>query len=261
MFSATLFVPSTQLSFASINEICSAANLVSETNGAIAFNVEGSLIGGFEIPLSRSHDDSLLPEGLSSLAPISMKGLVLHFSEPGRIHMLSQGQRVLLRRDIGWHLQAGAIKNAVDELAREYNIDKLALKRSIQLAYELSHRGLGALLTLGDHVEVLKYGSPLKGGSIRWKTMNIRTDRLESIVALACQDGATVISGSGEVLQGQTTIHPPQSTEVEMEVGRGSRHSTAAKISKITKAVVFAVSVDGRITVYTDGVIKFKVMG
>jgi DNA integrity scanning protein DisA with diadenylate cyclase activity len=47
----------------------------------------------------------------------------------------------------------------------------------------------------------------------------------------------------------------------EEEVGKGSKHSTAAKISKVTEAACIAVSVDGRITVYSEGKVLFKMMG
>jgi DNA integrity scanning protein DisA with diadenylate cyclase activity len=45
------------------------------------------------------------------------------------------------------------------------------------------------------------------------------------------------------------------------EVGKGSKHSSAAKISKISEAIVFAVSVDGRITLFSHGEHALKRMG
>ena len=75
------------------------------------------------------------------------------------------------------------------------------------------------------------------------------------------QDGATVIASDGIVVQGMTFLRPPAGTAAEEEVGRGSKHSTAAKISAATKAIAIAVSVDGRITIYSGGQVKLKVMG
>ena len=62
-------------------------------------------------------------------------------------------------------------------------------------------------------------------------------------------------------MQAMTTLRPPVGVAVEEEAGRGTKHSTAAKVSKVTNSVCIAVSVDGRITVYSRGLVAFKIMG
>lgn len=207
--------------------------------------------------------DEMVPSAYSEFAKLSDRtnSLVIYFSANEYIHMFFDSQRILLRRGVSWHLQAGTVKNAEDELSREHQVKKAVISRAIQIALELSDRGQGALITIGDHDSVLKYCDTPKTGSLRWKRMNVISSNVDPIVALASQDGATIINSEGEILQAMTALRPPTNVTVHEEVGKGTRHSTAAKISKVTNAVVFAVSVDGRITVYSHGAIKFKVMG
>jgi DNA integrity scanning protein DisA with diadenylate cyclase activity len=83
----------------------------------------------------------------------------------------------------------------------------------------------------------------------------------DAIIGLMSQDGATIISADGAIVQGMTFLRPPVGTAAQEEVGRGSKHSTAAKISSATAALSVAVSVDGRVTLYSGGEVKLKVMG
>lgn len=135
------------------------------------------------------------------------------------------------------------------------------LRRVIQTAFQLSDAGHGSLIAVGDHLNVIKHADSPKTAHVEWAPMDLATTPLEGLIGVMSQDGATIISGGGEIVQAMTTLRPPPGVEVEEEIGRGTKHSTAAQISKITHALCIAVSVDGRITVYSRGAVAFKVMG
>lgn len=125
----------------------------------------------------------------------------------------------------------------------------------------MSDEGIGALITVGDHENVLKICDPPNTSHIRWMPTYLNRTSDEAIMGLMSQDGSTVISKDGSMVQSMTFLRPPVGAEGEEEVGRGSKHSTAAKVSGITNAICVAISVDGRITIYSRGKIAFKMMG
>ena len=135
------------------------------------------------------------------------------------------------------------------------------MQEVFRLALRLSDQGKGALLTVGDHESVIRMSDPPKTEHMEWAEMHLGESRDEAILGLMSQDGATIASGNGQVVQGMTFLRPPAGTDAEEEIGKGSKHSTASKISKVTESVCIAVSVDGRITVYSGGAIAFKMMG
>jgi len=172
-----------------------------------------------------------------------------------------QGQRILSYRGAMWHLHTAELHRGIRDLSSRHGIDVPVLEEVLRLSIRLSDESKGALITVGCHDSVIKFSDPPKTGHITWERMRLGESPDESILGLMSQDGATIVSGSGEVVQGMTFLRPPAGTVAEEEVGKGSKHSTAAKISKIAGAVCVAVSVDGRVTVYSRGAIAFKIMG
>ena len=57
-----------------------------------------------------------------------------------------------------------------------------------------------------------------------------------------------------------TFLRPRADVEAEIEVGKGSKHSTAAKTSAITNALCITVSQDGPITAYSKGKVALKII-
>ena len=253
----------TGVSFESIAEVLCLANLVDGFQGTVAFRPDGRALGNFLYLDALYTGDPFLPKAyhLPAAASASSSGLLFLFSGNGRVSVFYKGQRILSHRGATWHLHTTELERGIRDLSKKYQIDVPVLQQVFRIALRLSDEGKGALITVGDHEAVIDISDPPKTKHLEWVDMHLGESRDEAILGLMSQDGATIVSGNGQVVQGMTFLRPPARTEAEEEVGRGSKHSTASKTSKVTKAVCLAVSVDGRVTVYSDGSIAFKIMG
>jgi hypothetical protein len=73
------------------------------------------------------------------------------------------------------------------------------------------------------------------------------------LINFARQDGATVIDRHGKFRGCMVLLRPAANTEAEVGLGKGARHSSAAKISAEAQCLTVVVSQDGPITVYKRG--------
>jgi DNA integrity scanning protein DisA with diadenylate cyclase activity len=244
------------------SRILALANMTDGLDGAIVIRFDGKVVGNYIYPACKEADGFFLPLAYQKAAAASRasNGMVLVFLKENRIAIFSCGNRVLWHRGAAWHLQSIDIERGIRELSNKHNIEFPVLHRVIHTAFQLSDSGHGSLITVGDHPHVIVNSDPPKTDHVEWAPMDLTTP-LEGLVGIMSQDGATIISGGGEIVQAMTTLRPPPGVVVREEIGRGTKHSTAAKISKVTDALCIAVSVDGRITVYSKGEIAFKVMG
>lgn len=251
------------VSVKSTAEVLALARLVSGFNGAVVFRANGEAIGDFLYGHDEYRDDTFLPSAYHPAAAASRRssGILMLFSGNGRVTVFYKGHRILSYRSAMWHLHTAELDRGIRGLSSRHGVDVPVLQEVFRLAIRLSDEGKGALITVGDHEAVVKFSDPPKTGHIRWEEMRLAESPDESILGLMAQDGATIISGSGQVVQGMTFLRPPAGTEAEEEVGKGSKHSTASKISKVTGSICVAVSVDGRVTAYSQGAIAFKMMG
>lgn len=230
----------------------------------MVFDCDGQYHGGFRARYIKGTADLMVSDALTILAKFSNQfgSLVWFFSELGRIHLFFEGHRILIRRGAGWHLQADTLNRAVDELGRLHHVTGPAIREVIHLAFELSHRGHGAIFTLGDHTKVLTMSDPPRAPFVEMPPIKLERDNAEEIIALAAQDGATIITSDGTLVQARVMLRPSHSITIfEEERGVGARHSTAHRVSAATNALVIVVSVEGRITAYSKGSIKFKMIG
>jgi hypothetical protein len=251
------------VSVKSTEEILALARLVNGFNGAVVFWANGKALGDFLYGHDEYQDDLFLPLAYHPAAAASLRssGFLMLFSGTGRVTLFYKGQRILSYRNAMWHLYTAELDRGIRNLSSCHGVDVPVLDEVFRLAIRLSDEGKGALITVGDHEAVIKFSDPPNTGHIRWEEMRLDESPDEAILGLMAQDGATIISGSGQVVQGMTILRPPAGTEADEEVGKGSKHSTAAKISKVTGSICVAVSVDGRVTAYSRGTIAFKIMG
>jgi hypothetical protein len=248
---------------ASAEEVLSMIQLVRASEGALIVRSAGTILGSTLFRESGATSYPLLPPRYHKAARASLdaRGLLLFFSGDGRAAVFYQGNRILVFRGASWHLQPSDIDGGIRAVAEEYAIDPLALTNVFRLSLRLSDEGHGALLTVGDHENVLKIAEPPNTQHIRWVEMHLGTTEDEAMLGLMRQDGATIISDDGTVVQGMTFLRPPAEAPGIVEVGRGSKHSTASKISGATRCLTIAVSVDGQVTVFGRGDVLFKLMG
>ena len=239
------------------------ANMTDGLVGSILIRANGMVLGNYVYPANGEDGGSILPKIYQRAAHASLmsRGMIFLFLEENRIAVFYSGQRVLWHRGAAWHLQSTDVYRGIRELAIRHEIELPVLEQVIRLAFQLSDSGKGGLVTVGDHINVIENSDAPKTDHIEWEPMDITGTPPDGLIGVMSQDGATIISGGGEIVQAMTTLRPPPCVQVEEETGRGTKHSTAAKISKVTNALCIAISVDGRITVYSNGSVAFKVMG
>lgn len=244
-------------------EVISFAHLVNGFSGVVVIKANGELVGDCIFKSADETVDYFLPKRYHKVANASSKtgGLIFLFGGSGRISVFHNGYRILSHRDASWHLHSIELNRGIKSLSNEHSIDIKVLQEILKIAYRMSDEGLGALITVGDHENVLKISDPPKTSHIHWMPMYLGRTRDDAIIGLMRQDGSTVISKDGSIVQSMTFLRPPAGADGEEEVGRGSKHSTASKVSGFTNAICVAVSVDGRVTVYSKGRIAFKMMG
>lgn len=244
-------------------EVISLAHLINGFSGAVVIKSNGEIVGDCVFKSVDETVDDFLPDRYHKGANTSIKtrSLLFLFGGSGRVSIFHNGYRILSHRGASWHLHSIELNRGIKLLCDEHSIDISVLQKILRIAYRMSDEGLGALITVGDHENVIKICDPPKTSHINWMPMNLNRISDEAIMGLMSQDGSTIISKDGSVVQTMIFLRPPAGTKGEEEVGRGSKHSTAAKVSCITDAICIAISVDGRITVYSRGKIAFKMMG
>ena len=136
------------------------------------------------------------------------------------------------------------------------------LKLSMNIArMGIEGRAVGALLVIGDSHNVRKYIiqkyiNPVDAlPAIRRNVVNI--DNLDILRPYVTMDGATIINEKGDVLFCGSYIKildVPNNLE-EM----GGRHLAAKSISKLTKAIAFVISSEGKIKIYRDGKMVYQI--
>jgi hypothetical protein len=118
-------------------------------------------------------------------------------------------------------------------------------------------RHVGTTFVIGDSRNVMRSShqavfNPFKGYSAKERSID-RGEVVESIKELAQLDGAIVISSSGIVEAAGRHLETPSVVTKQLR-GLGSRHRSAAGITRKTKAVAVVVSEStGRVTIFDSG--------
>jgi DNA integrity scanning protein DisA with diadenylate cyclase activity len=116
---------------------------------------------------------------------------------------------------------------------------------------------IGALFTLGDSVKVLKDSrqlvpNPFYGHDDATRRLT-NPDIYDALVELAKLDGAFVVRGDGFIQTAGAFLTAPQG-EMDIPIGLGARHATAAAVTKRTMATAVVVSAtDGNVRVFSEG--------
>ena len=166
-------------------------------------------------------------------------------------------------------LAAQLAKLTARDLRRlETNVPLDTLRLVVDLAVAIGREGregkkVGALFAVGDHESVLKLSheqvhDPFRGYDR--KDRLIRSPRVqESVKEIAQMDGAFVIAGDGEVHAAGRNLNAP-AEGLTLSKGLGSRHWAAAATSKVTDAIVIAVSEStGTVRVFQNGRVVLRI--
>ncbi|QDT65113.1 DNA integrity scanning protein DisA nucleotide-binding domain protein [Calycomorphotria hydatis] len=142
------------------------------------------------------------------------------------------------------------------------------LRIVVDIAVEIGREGregksVGTLFVVGDHRKVMKMSheqvhDPFRGYGARDRM--IRSPRVqESIKEIAQLDGAFIVSSGGQVQAAGRHIDAP-ATGLTLSKGLGSRHWSAAAISKQSKAIAIAVSEStGTVRIFQDGYVVLRI--
>lgn len=121
---------------------------------------------------------------------------------------------------------------------------------------------LGAIFVIGDSSKVLEGSKQLIPNP--FQEQDEAACRLtnpaihDSIIELAKLDGAFVIRGDGLIRSAGVFLHAPQ-VELELPSGLGTRHTSAAAVTKLTDATAAVISAtDGKVRVFSGGSIVLQ---
>ena len=259
----TVFSAGAGTSLSGTSDLIPLVQFIRGYDGALVVKPDGAVLGTVLFRDTGPTSYTLIPERYHKAARASLdsRGLLFLFNGDGRAAAFYQGNRILVYRGSSWHLQPSDIDAGLGAIATGYRVTAIVLQKIFRLAIRLSDEGSGALITVGDHDHVLTYAEIPKIAHLKWTEMNVVTSESEALMGLMRQDGATIINAAGSVVQGMTFLRPPADARGIVEAGRGSKHSTAAKISGITNSLAVAISVDGIVTVFGKGEIVLKLMG
>jgi long-chain acyl-CoA synthetase len=172
-----------------------------------------------------------------------------------QVRVFADGQLVGRYANGSWSRESmPRIDQAVARLAEQRNYDLPLLQQVLRCAFHMSEQNLGAIFVLGDADAILERSDPPQISSFA-TIADADIERLseQELVNFAKQDGATVIDVQGRLRGCMVLLRPAADTEAEIGLGKGARHSSAAKMSAEGECLAITVSQDGPITVYDRG--------
>jgi long-chain acyl-CoA synthetase len=182
---------------------------------------------------------------------------IVFFVPPGgrQVRVFADGRPVGRYANGRWTPESQSdLSEVVVRLAERRDCDLALLKRVLRCAFQMSERNLGAIFILGDADTILAHSdSPELGSFATIIGANIERLSYDELINFAKQDGATVIDTRGEFKGCMVLLRPAANTEAEIGLGKGARHSSAAKTSAEAQCLAVVVSQDGPITVYDCG--------
>ena len=252
--------PSSKLNLKNITEISTFAQLIDGCSGTVLIDNEGVFVGNYIFDDTDKSYDPIMMNGYKKAAYSTKitEGLLFLFLGHGSCFIFYRGKLILFREEDKWKLNKKNLLLKIKLLSIIHSIDQMILKKIMKMAFEISKIGSGSLITVGDYKNVLKICDSSSSNHIKWSPIHIDKFNEEVVLGILGQDGATVISKKGEIINSMNTLRPPKGTMGIEEIGKGTRHSTAAKVSGMTNALCIAISQDGPISVYSKGALKLR---
>ncbi len=201
----------------------------------------------------------LLGPQFSHHAAISEKCDAVVFFVPigGRqVRVFANGQLVGRYTDGNWYSESTPyLEESVARLAEEKKIDLKLLTRILRCAFQMSEENMGAIIVLGDAEVILKRSDP-PGIAAFATLLDTPIEKISDreLINFAKQDGATIIDTNQGLFRGcMVLLRPEANTKADVGIGKGARHSSAAKMSAEARCLAITVSQDGPITLYDSG--------
>lgn len=229
-----------------------------QTNGygdSLAIDNKGNLKGAFSFNPNENKSIPFIPQQLIPAVNFSKEneGLLTLFEGDNKVSIIWNGQRIITHRKSNWRISPSDFENLIEYLSQEHKIGNNILEKLLTVAVEMAYIGEGGLITIGDHDEILTNSAPLINKKISLGISNVLKLGISQLINIFSQDGASIISNKGQVIQHMTTLRPPSDIDLKLEVGKGTKHQTAHIMSHITNSIVIAISVDSNFTIYSKG--------
>ncbi|PWR73243.1 diadenylate cyclase [Methanospirillum lacunae] len=272
-----------------------------DPDGVITFANNATLrcFGYMDLGLEGDHISMLLPPGVDheSVAPLNLFLGVANESEPTAIHIMEHQRRDGGKIYIAWTTKAyytpsgeltgllcigtdmtdqtpegeGRISTRIwrDRVIEGTDITPEVFDAILQACIEIAREGregkpVGTAFLVGDRDGVMARSrqlilNPFYGHPADMRTV-IKKDVREMLKEYALLDGAFVVSGDG-MLEAAGRYITVDASQASLPKGMGTRHSSTAAITTVTRTVGFVVSESGgRVSVIKDGKIV-KVIG
>lgn len=272
-----------------------------DPDGVITFANNETLrcFGYIDLGLEGDHISMLLPPGIdsTSVAPLNLFLGVANESEPTAIHIMEHQRRDGGKIYIAWTTKAyytpsgeltgllcigtdmtdqtpegeGRISTRIwrERVIEGTDIIPEVFDAILQACIEIAREGregkpVGTAFLVGDRDEVMTRSrqlilNPFYGHPADMRTV-IKKDVREMLKEYALLDGAFVVSGDG-LLEAAGRYITVDASQASLPKGMGTRHSSTAAITTVTRAVGLVVSESGgRVSVIKDGKIV-KVIG
>lgn len=257
-----LYVEVAGLNIDDTDKVLTLIGMLFSYNNTIVIDYKGNVLGILNL-LNEGSVNIFLPTEFKRILYATQKkdGMAILCNGDDRVSIIYKGERILLFRGASWALASSNLNNTVMKLSTENHIKFETLRKIFEIVFRMSYIGKGALITIGDEDKVKTYSEEPVAEFVKQLNLDICTLSVDAAIGIMEQDGATIISKEGAVIQTMTFLRPPTNAPGNVEINRGSKHSTAVKISAVTDALVIAVSVDGRISFYKSGDIIMKMMG
>jgi long-chain acyl-CoA synthetase len=173
-----------------------------------------------------------------------------------QVRVFADGQLVGRYSNGNWSSESiPLIDEAVARLAEQKQYDLTLMRRVFRCAFRMSEENQGAIFLLGDASIILERSDPPTISTFAM-IINAEIERLtdRELINFAKQDGATIIDIKQGKFRGcMVLLRPRADTRAEIGLGKGARHSSAAKMSAEADCLAITVSQDGPITVYDRG--------
>lgn len=254
-----------------LDNFLSLAKITNYMFNAVMCHANGLVSGIFSYPaLSSEYQQALHrlpPEYRRAIyACKESRGLLLLFPTKGEVRIFYNGDTLFQYKNGNWSRLKSIMRGDLAPIQEALVTNAAYVKISDKVWQGLEHlvRTLvyarkTALITIGDHDNVLRTSTDLVGGVIREiRPANLtETTIQDDFLELIGLDGAIILTDEGQIVAARRKLNIPANVG---EPGRGTRHSAAAGITRITQAVSIAVSQSGVISIYARGECIYKFM-
>lgn len=184
-------------------------------------------------------------------------GAVVFYVPPGgrRVKVFAAGTVAGEFEQGDWRVETMPdLDRIVTRFIRDEGYDPELLARILNCAIKMGEQNLGAIFMIGDADAILTRSDPMPiANHVAVAIAHVGDLTDDELINFARQDGATIIDVRGEFRGCMVMLRPQAGTAAEIELGRGTRHATAAKMSAEANCLAITVSQDGPITVYESG--------